>query len=300
MASRIRQGRTCYPSQNSGTTTPIPATTPRTVEISRTQICWFYADLKTWARDPCPRPAAALRVRLDRIFRRKTDYVTVDRLLAQLHRRKSELLRVLERPEIPLHTNGSENDIRACVTKRKISGGTMSKAGRNARDNMLGLMKTCSKLTISFFHYLGDGFQVSGVPAIPSHPFQTSFVRLQSKPIRLGICPGYGLALNDAIFAVAGKNLIRPLPARPALRHFQLDSSLAVFRAPDGIQFVGGDIGLQPARKYRALRLIRRNAHFQAESLQDRDGIDTGHKAALPLGLLPRVVSGPSDRDVAA
>ena len=32
---------------------------------------------------------------------------------------------VLERPEIPLHTNGSENDIRCQVTKRKVSGGTM-------------------------------------------------------------------------------------------------------------------------------------------------------------------------------
>ena len=30
---------------------------------------------------------------------------------------------VLDRPEIPLHTNGSENDIRCQVTKRKISGG---------------------------------------------------------------------------------------------------------------------------------------------------------------------------------
>ena len=28
MASRVRQGRTCYPSQSSGTTNPIPATTP--------------------------------------------------------------------------------------------------------------------------------------------------------------------------------------------------------------------------------------------------------------------------------
>jgi hypothetical protein len=80
----------------------------------------------------------------------------LDRLLARLHRRKAELLRVLERPEIPLHTNASENDIRACVTKRKISGGTMSEAGRNARDVMLGLMKTCRKLGVSFFAYLGD------------------------------------------------------------------------------------------------------------------------------------------------
>ena len=53
---------------------------------------------------------------------------------------------VLERPEIPLHTNASENDLRACVTKRRISGGTMSAGGRQARDVMLGLMKTCQKL----------------------------------------------------------------------------------------------------------------------------------------------------------
>ncbi|RWO86324.1 MAG: hypothetical protein EOQ96_15180 [Mesorhizobium sp.] len=41
-----------------------------------------------------------------------------------------ELLRVLDRPEIPLHTNRSENDICAFVTKRKISGGTVSEAGK--------------------------------------------------------------------------------------------------------------------------------------------------------------------------
>ena len=44
--------------------------------------------------------------------------------------RKNELLRVLDRPDIPLNTNASENDIRAFVTKRKISGGTVSGKGR--------------------------------------------------------------------------------------------------------------------------------------------------------------------------
>ena len=63
---------------------------------------------------------------------------------------------MLERPEIPLHTNASENDLRACVIKRKISGGTMSADGRMARDVMLGLLKTCRKLGLSFFTYLGD------------------------------------------------------------------------------------------------------------------------------------------------
>ena len=71
----------------------------------------------------------------------------------RLHRRKEELLRVLEQPEIPLNTNASENDMRTFVIKRKISGGTMS---RDGRDTMLGLMKTYQKLGLSFYHYLGD------------------------------------------------------------------------------------------------------------------------------------------------
>ena len=77
---------------------------------------------------------------------------------------------MLQHPEIPLHTNGSENDIRACVTKRKISGGTMSTAGRTARDVTLGLMKTCRKLGVSFFRYLGDRLRVPGATAIPPLP----------------------------------------------------------------------------------------------------------------------------------
>ena len=147
----------------------VPATPEqrRAVEVTRALIWWFYADLKAWKRDPCPRRAAALRARFDRIFRRQTDYVTLDRLLARLHRRKHELLCVLQRSETPLHTNGSENDIRVCVTKRKISGGTMSTAGRTARDVMLGLMKTCSKLKVAFFRYLGDRLHVPGTITIP-------------------------------------------------------------------------------------------------------------------------------------
>lgn len=150
----------------------IPANAPqrRAVELVRQLIWWFYADLKAYRRDPCRRRAAALRARFDRIFQRKTGYIMLDRLLARLHRRKHELLRVLDRPEIPLHTNGSENDIRATVTKRKISGGTMSDKGRIARDVLLGLMKTCRKLQVSFVEYLGDRLAVPGTPTIPPLP----------------------------------------------------------------------------------------------------------------------------------
>jgi len=150
----------------------VPATHEqrRAVEVTRALIWCLYADLKAWACDSCPRRAAALRARFDRIFRRQTNYATLDRLLARLHRRKSELLRVLQHPGIPLHTNGSENDIRACVTKRKISGGTMSTAGCKARDVMLGLMKTCRKLGVSFFRYLGDRLHIPAAITIPPLP----------------------------------------------------------------------------------------------------------------------------------
>lgn len=81
---------------------------------------------------------------------------TFDRLLGRLHANKAELLRVLDRPEIPLHTNGSENDIRCQAIRRKISGTTRSDTGRDARDALLALAKTCRKLGISFWDYLGS------------------------------------------------------------------------------------------------------------------------------------------------
>jgi hypothetical protein len=92
-------------------------------------IWWFYADLKVYRAAPTARRRSQLRARFDRIFRRRTGFVSLDRLLARLHANKAELLMVLERPEIPLHTNGSENDIRCHVTRRKVSAGTRSEVG---------------------------------------------------------------------------------------------------------------------------------------------------------------------------
>lgn len=146
---------------------PVSEAQRRAVDLVRQLIWWFYRDLKAWQGQPDRRRAAALRTRFDRIFKRRTGYVTLDRLLARLRERKAELLRVLDRPEIPLHTNGSENDIRAHVTKRKISGGTQSEAGRVARDVLLGLMKTCAKLGLSFFAYLGHRLGVPEAATVP-------------------------------------------------------------------------------------------------------------------------------------
>lgn len=42
---------------------------------------------------------------------------------------KAEWLRVLERPDVSLHTHDAENDRRDCVKKRSIRAGTQSDLG---------------------------------------------------------------------------------------------------------------------------------------------------------------------------
>jgi hypothetical protein len=132
------------------------------------RLIWlFYRCLKTWRRNPSPARKATLSARFDRIFSHKTGFATLDRLLARLRANKTELLMVLERPEIPLHTNGSENDIRCQVTKRAISGGTRSDIGRDCRDAFLALAKTCAKNGIAFWDYLGARLNVPSSQRIP-------------------------------------------------------------------------------------------------------------------------------------
>src|ERR1700733_4086818 len=122
----------------------------------------FYRDLKTYRLKPSLRRAVVLRARFERIFLRRTGFVTLDRLLRRLHANEAELLTVLDRPETPLHTNGSENDIRCYVTRRKVSAGTRGEGGRDCRDAFLGLAKTCDKLGIAVWDYLGSRLKVAG------------------------------------------------------------------------------------------------------------------------------------------
>jgi hypothetical protein len=136
----------------------------------RALIWWFYRDLKAYCGDPTPQRRAALRARFDRIFKRRTGFATLDRLLARLHANKAELLMALDRPDIPLHTNSAENAIRCQVTKRKISGGTRSDLGRDCRDAFLGLAKTCAKLGVAFWDYLGARLGCTEPSTVPNLP----------------------------------------------------------------------------------------------------------------------------------
>ncbi|VEN73228.1 conserved hypothetical protein [Candidatus Desulfarcum epimagneticum] len=123
---------------------------------TKSDIWNYYNDLKKYRLNPEKSQKRSLEKRFDEIFTRKTGFASLDLALKRLWRNKSELLLVLKRPDIPLHNNLSERDIREYVKKRKISGSTRSASGRRCRDTFTSLKKTCRKLDISFWDFLKD------------------------------------------------------------------------------------------------------------------------------------------------
>ncbi len=140
----------------------------KTLEDIRKQIWDFYNELKAYKISPEEAKKSQLEDKFEEIFTQKTDYQMLNLALGRLYENKSELLLVLERPEIPLHNNLSENDIREYVKRRKVSGSTRSELGRRCRDTFTSLKKTCRKLGVSFWEYLLDRISESHeIPALP-------------------------------------------------------------------------------------------------------------------------------------
>lgn len=134
----------------------------------RDKIWELYQDLKTYKQKPAPVMRSELEQRFDRIFTMYTCFASLDQALRRIHKNKAELLLVLERPDIPLHNNESERDIREYVKRRRMSGSTRSDPGRRCRDTFASLKKTCRKLGIGFWEYLSD--RVRGTNCIPWLP----------------------------------------------------------------------------------------------------------------------------------
>ena len=81
------------------------------------------------------------------------------------------MLRVLDRPEIPLHTNGSENDVRSRGDQAQdLRRDPLRRPARSCRDTFLSLLKTCPKLGISFWDYLGARLKIPDADRVPWLP----------------------------------------------------------------------------------------------------------------------------------
>ena len=126
------------------------------LEHVRDQIWNLYQSLKKYKAFPNPIAAEIIRKEFDDIFQQNVCSPTLNHQLEKTYRKKEELLRVLDRPETPLHNNSSETCARAAKMKLKISGGTRSELGQKVRDTFLSLKQTCLKLGINFMSFLQD------------------------------------------------------------------------------------------------------------------------------------------------
>lgn len=140
----------------------------KAVDGVREQLWFIYRDLKAFKLNPDPEQVEVLKARFQAMCNTKTTYATLNQALKRMGKNQHELLRVLDRPELPLHNNLSERDIRDYVKKRKISGSTRSDEGRKCRDTFASLKKTCLKHGISFWHYLKDRLlKENTIPPLP-------------------------------------------------------------------------------------------------------------------------------------
>jgi hypothetical protein len=138
------------------------------LERTRRAIWKLYRDIKVYQKKPTPEHKLELEQRFDEICGTQTCFISLNLALKRMKRNRSELLLALERPDLPLHNNLSEGDIREYVKRRKISGGTRSEEGRRGRDTFASLKKTCRKLKVSFWEYVND--RVRGQNQIPQLP----------------------------------------------------------------------------------------------------------------------------------
>lgn len=170
---------------------PLNDTHTKHINWVRSQIWELYADLKTYKTDKSLRTKGfqeEIRARFDEMCGTRTSYAMLNGQLKRLAANKTELLRVLDDPSLPLHNNLSERDIREYVSRRKISGSTRSDEGRRCRDTFTSLKKTCRKQGISFWDYLYD--RVSKTNALP--PLAETIRTRASETIQARASPSTG------------------------------------------------------------------------------------------------------------
>lgn len=124
----------------------------------KSKISLFYKELKKYKESPSEAYKNELYDKFDRLFSIRTGYDMLDERIELTRSKRSQLLAVLEYPEIPLHNNLSENGLREIVVKRKVSCGTKTNDGTAAWENYLTISATCKKLGVSFFDYIKDIF----------------------------------------------------------------------------------------------------------------------------------------------
>jgi hypothetical protein len=125
----------------------------------------FYHQLIAYQRASDPAHIPRLEREFDDLFSHVSGYTALDRRIAMTRDKKPFLLTVLRHPEIPLHNNPAEIEMRRRVRKRDVSYGPRTPDGKRVWDTFATLLATTRKLGVSFYRYIYD--RVSAANEIP-------------------------------------------------------------------------------------------------------------------------------------
>ena len=145
---------------------PVMLTNREKLESFVAQYWEYYDKLLNYKITPTQATAEYLSNEFDSLFSTKTNYDKLDERIAKTKENKSQLLKVLQYPMIPLHNNDSELGARDQGRRRDISFHTMSHAGTESKDTFMTLAQTARKMTVNFYHYLLD--RITQTQAMPS------------------------------------------------------------------------------------------------------------------------------------
>jgi regulator of replication initiation timing len=123
-----------------------------------TERYWTFYDALLAYPEQVPR----LEAEFDELFSTVTEYRGLDRRIAMTRDKKDALLMVLRHPEISLHNNPAEIEMRRRVRKRDVSFGPRTEDGKRAWDTFATLLATTKKLGVSFYRYVYDRVTKSG------------------------------------------------------------------------------------------------------------------------------------------
>ena len=142
----------------------------------------YYRELLAYRNSPSTEEKLKRKSKFLEIFGSQTGYEQLDERKKLTLSKISELLLVLEHPELPLHNNPAELAARTIVQRRNISYATQTCEGTKAMDIFMSLVDTTRKLGISFFEYMQD--RISHLGNIPSLGM---IIREQSSIHSLGV-----------------------------------------------------------------------------------------------------------------
>jgi hypothetical protein len=127
----------------------------------------YYRDLLPDEDSPSQQTADKLRYKFWKLFHTDSGYQQLDERKPLTLVKISELLYVLEHPELPLHNNPAELAARTMVQRGNISYAAQTLEGTQAWDTFMSLVPTTRKLGISFFEYIRDRIsQVGNIPCL--------------------------------------------------------------------------------------------------------------------------------------